>query len=319
VNPSIRYSAWTDSPEWVLLVARRLVVALNAAPDPALISRLWSVASGENATVDRVLRDVPADVGGTPLPFAVIGLPEAENPSGPVTLFVHAGAGLDVLASGARRRVVADQGPWFRTELEAVSHVSLGDPTQLHAPSLPLAEGVVRAARLDMVFADERLTQPRTGSFTVTEAVHDGHTVLRSDLPRPREVVPPAPVEPAVAGGPRTLMFGYRLNGSQPFALDLPHFFGRNPKRPATGGRIVVLQSSTKSVSATHVQVAQVGDSVVVTDLKSTNGTSLIVPGSSWQRLAAGQSLAVPAGTFIDVGDGNVIEIMPGQPLTPGQ
>jgi hypothetical protein len=66
------------------------------------------------------------------------------------------------------------------------------------------------------------------------------------------------------------------------------------------------------------VEVEQLGDSVVVTDLKSTNGTSLIVPGSSWQRLAAGQSLVVPAGTFIDIGDGNVIEIMPGQPLAAG-
>ncbi len=316
MNPSIRYSAWTDSPEWVLLVTRRVVVALNSTPDHVLISRLWATAAAEGATVDRVLDAVPAELGGAPLPFAVIGLPvEDEDPA--VTLFVHAGAGLDVLASGARRRVTADQSPWFRTRLESVSHVALGDPAQIHAPALPLAEGVVRAARLDMVFADERLTQPRTGSLSVADAAHDGHTVLRSDLPRPRDL--DAPVEPAVPGGPRTLMYGYRLNGSQPYALDVPHFFGRNPKRPAAGGRVVVVQSSTKSVSATHLEVEQLGDSVVVTDLKSTNGTSLIVPGSSWQRLATGQSLVVPAGTFIDIGDGNVIEILPGQPLEPGR
>jgi hypothetical protein len=316
VNPSIRYSAWTDSPDWVLLVTRRIVVALNSPPDHALISRLWSTASAESATVDRVLDVVPAEVAGSPLSFAIVGMPVDDGDSA-VTLFVHAGAGLDVLASGARRRVIAESGPWFRTRLEAVSHVALGDPAQIHAPALPLTEGVVRAARLDMVFADERLTQPRTGAISVAEAAHDGHTVLRSDLPRPRDLA--APEEPAVLGGPRTLMYGYRLNGSQPFALDVPHYFGRNPKLPSAGGRVVIVQSSTKSVSATHVKIEQVGDSVVVTDLKSTNGTSLIVPGSSWQRLAAGQSLVVPAGTFIDIGDGNVIEVMPGQPLEPGR
>jgi len=314
VNPSIRYSASTESPDWVLLVTSTIVLALNSAPDPGLIHKLWAVASAEDATVDRVLRDVPADVGGSPLPFAVIGLPTAEESA--LTLFVHAGAGLDVLASGSRRRIVAEGSPWFRTQLDAVTHVALGDPTQIHAPALPLAAGVVRAARLDMVFADERLTQPRTGSMSAVDVAHDGHTVLRSDLPRPRDLE--TLEEPTPSDGPRSLLYGYRLNGSQPFALDVPHYFGRNPKRPPAGGRVVVVQSSTKSVSATHVEVEQVGDSVIVTDLKSTNGTSLIVPGSSWQRLAAGQSLVVPAGTFIDIGDGNVIEIMPGQPLAPG-
>jgi hypothetical protein len=314
VNPSIRYSASTESPDWVLLVTSTIVLALNSAPDPGLIHKLWAVASAEDATVDRVLRDVPADVGGSPLPFAVIGLPTAEESA--LTLFVHAGAGLDVLASGSRRRIVAEGSPWFRTRLDAVTHVALGDPTQIHAPALPLAAGVVRAARLDMVFADERLTQPRTGSMSAVDVAHDGHTVLRSDLPRPRDLE--TLEEPAPSDGPRSLLYGYRLNGSQPFALDVPHYFGRNPKRPPAGGRVVVVQSSTKSVSATHVEIEQVGNSVIVTDLKSTNGTSLIVPGSSWQRLAAGQALVVPAGTFIDIGDGNVIEIMPGQPLAPG-
>ncbi|PSL38734.1 FHA domain-containing protein [Labedella gwakjiensis] len=314
MNPSIRYSAWTESPDWVLLVTRKIVLALNSAPDPALIHKLWAVASNDDATVDRVLRDVPADVGGVPLPFAVVGLPEDGETA--LTLFVHAGAGLDVLVSGVRRRIAAEGSPWFRTSLDGVTHLSLGDPAQIHAPALPLADGVVRAARLDMVFADERLTQPRTGSMSAVDVAHDGHTVLRSDLPRPRDL--DEGIEPAPAHGPRSLLFGYRLNGSQPFALDVPHFFGRNPKRPPAGGRVVVVQSSTKSVSATHVEIEQLGDSVVVTDLKSTNGTSLIVPGASWQRLAAGQSLVVPAGTFIDIGDGNVIEIMPGQPLAAG-
>jgi pSer/pThr/pTyr-binding forkhead associated (FHA) protein len=72
--------------------------------------------------------------------------------------------------------------------------------------------------------------------------------------------------------------------------------------------------SGSKSVSATHLEIKQVGDAIVATDLKSTNGTSVILPGKHWQRLRAGETVVVIPGTFIDIGDGNVIEILPPWP-----
>ena len=55
----------------------------------------------------------------------------------------------------------------------------------------------------------------------------------------------------------------------------------------------------------------QVGDSIVATDLKSTNGTSVNLPHKHWQRLRQGESIVVVPGTLVDIGDGNVIEILP--------
>ena len=48
----------------------------------------------------------------------------------------------------------------------------------------------------------------------------------------------------------------------------------------------------------------------MLTDLESTNGTVVRQPGSGVRRLESGESLAVVPGTLIDIGDGNVIEIL---------
>jgi hypothetical protein len=56
------------------------------------------------------------------------------------------------------------------------------------------------------------------------------------------------------------------------------------------------------------VRIEQTGDAVVVTDLRSTNGTVLTILGER-VRLRPGQSHVVLAGTTVDIGDGNIIEI----------
>jgi pSer/pThr/pTyr-binding forkhead associated (FHA) protein len=110
-------------------------------------------------------------------------------------------------------------------------------------------------------------------------------------------------------------MYGFRVNGGQAYPLDAVHYFGRNPRQPRIPlpdpSRLVPVVSSTKSVSATHLEIKQVGDSIVATDLKSTNGTSVNLPHKHWQRLRQGESIVVVPGTLIDIGDGNVIEILP--------
>lgn len=147
---------------------------------------------------------------------------------------------------------------------------------------------------------------------------HDGETVLRRDIAPPIEDETVIREAPLVPNDPKTLLYGFRINGGQAYPLDAVHYFGRNPRQPRIPlpdpSRLVPVVSPTKSVSATHLEIKQIGDSIVATDLKSTNGTSVIAPQSHWQRLRAGESVVVVPGTFIDIGDGNVIEILPPWP-----
>ena len=147
---------------------------------------------------------------------------------------------------------------------------------------------------------------------------HDGETVLRRDIAPPIQDETVLREAPLVANDPKTLLYGFRINGGQAYPLDAVHYFGRNPRQPRIPlpdpSRLVPVVSGSKSVSATHLEIKQIGDSIVATDLKSTNGTSVIPPQGHWRRLRQGESVVVIPGTFIDIGDGNVIEILPPWP-----
>lgn len=69
-------------------------------------------------------------------------------------------------------------------------------------------------------------------------------------------------------------------------------------------------------MSSSHLDVRQEGDVVVVTDLRSTNGTRVAQPGRPAVQLRQGESLTVLAGTTIDLGDAVQLEILPPQRLT---
>ncbi|MBG6239489.1 hypothetical protein IWX78_002476 [Mycetocola sp. CAN_C7] len=147
---------------------------------------------------------------------------------------------------------------------------------------------------------------------------HDGETVLRRDIAPPIQDETVLREAPLVPNDPKTLLYGFRINGGQAYPLDAVHYFGRNPRQPRIPlpdpSRLVPVVSGSKSVSATHLEIKQIGDSIVATDLKSTNGTSVIPPQGHWRRLRQGESVVVTPGTFIDIGDGNVIEILPPWP-----
>jgi hypothetical protein len=52
------------------------------------------------------------------------------------------------------------------------------------------------------------------------------------------------------------------------------------------------------------VEILQEADTVVVTDLGSTNGTTVTLAGFAPRTLRQGESLVVGAGTTVDIGDG---------------
>jgi len=106
----------------------------------------------------------------------------------------------------------------------------------------------------------------------------------------------------------------------EPISLDVACYIGRRPSAPrvARGGvpRLVRVPSPRQEVSATHLEVRQLGSSVIVTDLRSTNGSVVMVPGSVPRKLRQGESVVVSPGTLVDIGDDNILQILPIQRLT---
>lgn len=79
---------------------------------------------------------------------------------------------------------------------------------------------------------------------------------------------------------------------------------------------LMAVPSPRGEVSASHVEIRQEGRTVVVTDMRSTNGTVVTVPGRAATTLRQGESVVVLPGTMVDIGDGNLLEILPIQRIT---
>jgi hypothetical protein len=140
----------------------------------------------------------------------------------------------------------------------------------------------------------------------------DPHVWPTDDQGSATHELPPAPA-----------FYGFRMGSSAIVLLDAVAYIGRRPSTPRVvrGGRsrLVRVQSPTQEVSSTHLELRQLGSTVVVQDLRSTNGTRIGVPGLPVRALRPGESVVVMVGTLIDIGDGNVIEILPLQPLVHGK
>ena len=106
--------------------------------------------------------------------------------------------------------------------------------------------------------------------------------------------------------------------------LDAVSYVGRRPSSPriiyGQMPRLVRVPSPRQEVSSTHVELRQLGASVVLTDMRSTNGSIVFPPGGEPRKLRQGESVVSTPGTLVDIGDGNVIEILPLQsrPLPDG-
>ncbi|MGO4299846.1 FHA domain-containing protein [Leifsonia sp. RAF41] len=140
------------------------------------------------------------------------------------------------------------------------------------------------------------------------EGDHDGLTVMSGDLPRRLPATPEA-----TPSAPERQEFAVLLSDGRREPLSVPIVVGRAPSVTAVpslrGARPVTLTSAEDDISRSHVAVVVEGDSVVVTDLHSRNGTLVVLPGTSPQKLRSGEPTTVVLGTVIDLGSGATLTV----------
>jgi hypothetical protein len=124
-----------------------------------------------------------------------------------------------------------------------------------------------------------------------------------------------APSSPGALGDTVPVDYSFRINDGAPVPLDMPTLIGRRPALPrimrGSAPKLVSVASPRREVSASHLELRQQGALVIVTDLRSTNGSIVRMPGRSPLTLGQGESLVVAPGTVVDIGDGNLIEVLP--------
>ena len=123
----------------------------------------------------------------------------------------------------------------------------------------------------------------------------------------------PLPADPVVV--PRPVLGVLRLSVGDVIALDRGVVMGRSPRADAgpdgSGGAIgeerphvVKLPSADGDISRTHLRVTLDGWHVLVTDLNSTNGTLVTLPGREAQQLRPGEPMLIKPGTVVTLADG---------------
>ncbi|WP_167131035.1 FHA domain-containing protein [Paramicrobacterium chengjingii] len=141
---------------------------------------------------------------------------------------------------------------------------------------------------------------------------HDGMTVLAEDVRAARDAAHLPDGASAPAHNILEYTYALELPGGARQQLDAPVVLGRAPSVSNVPASVLphLVTLAGDDISRTHVRVAVEGDAVVVTDLHSSNGTVVEVPGRSPQQLRGGEPVPVISGTVIDLGSGVKLRVL---------
>ncbi len=141
----------------------------------------------------------------------------------------------------------------------------------------------------------------------------DGPTLTGAPLP--------APPLPGIPGQEPALdltrvVARLAISSGQTVDVDRVTIIGRAPTAPDgldAEPLLVTVPSAHYEISSTHIEIrpgsgADQG-AAVVTDLGSTNGTVVVLPGLGPQDLAPGEAVQLVPGALIDIGDGITIQV----------
>lgn len=232
--------------------------------------------------------------------------------SGPVAV-IEAEVGYDHLFGATMMRSVEDA---------AVRDDERNDDgaQQLSSPVTPIGSGIVARAETtevsatDVASSDHELGADEIGADKLGGnelGDHDGLTVFSGDIHKLRTARVDAAIEgnaPTTAVPSAAPGFVLQLTDGVRESLEGTVLVGRAPSASkVSGGRmpkLLTVGSADQDISRTHVQFAVEGDTVVVTDLHSRNGTLIVLPGKSPQKLRQGEPTSVIVGTLVDLGGG---------------
>ncbi|MFF2487372.1 FHA domain-containing protein [Microbacterium sp. NPDC058062] len=152
---------------------------------------------------------------------------------------------------------------------------------------------------------------------------HDGATIslaqaraLREAAGGPGSAASGFPIDsaPAPLAPPRPPAPGrIRVSTGQVLPLDRTVVIGRRPRSTRVSGtdlpHLVAVDSPQQDISRSHVELRVEGESIVATDLRTTNGTTLLRQGADPVRLHPGESTVVIPGDVLDLGDGITVAI----------
>jgi hypothetical protein len=144
---------------------------------------------------------------------------------------------------------------------------------------------------------------------------HDGMTVVGLDLQRLREQ---RADRAAAAGSPASpsseKALGLRMPDGSIEPIGHEVVLGRSPSVSQIAGgrlpRVISIGAGDHDISRNHVRVTVEGDTVVVTDLHSRNGTHVAQPGKAPVRLRAGEPTPVLTGSVVDLGGGWTLQVV---------
>ena len=178
------------------------------------------------------------------------------------------------------------------------------------------------ATEQTMVPAEDTIAGPpnRVPSPEPFDGDHDGLTVASIDLQRLRAQRAARAAETPAGGLP----FAGTTSSSPVTTLRMPDgaleaighevVLGRAPSVSQVSGvrlpRLLTIGAGDPDISRNHVRITVEGDTVVVTDLHSRNGTHVVAPGKPPVKLRAGEPTPVLAGTVVDLGGGWTVQVV---------
>ncbi len=265
-----------------------------------------------STTVERELRiSTPADAGGAALPLVdgaawaaqvVVDIaPEVTSPVAPPAVPTVAATAPAGVAPPTAPPGVIDERTMAEPQDDLLGYDELFGATVIRS---------VEDAAVRPVAAPEEVDAP-AGHDTVSadddaddDGDHDGLTVFSDQLDDVRGRVRPHPSEIAPADAPASFWIRMPDGTREPLVGEV--LVGRAPTTRVGDGPVprLVTLAGDPDISRTHVKFALEGDTVVVTDLHSRNGTTVVLPGKPAQLLRTGESATVIADTVVDLGGG---------------
>lgn len=172
----------------------------------------------------------------------------------------------------------------------------------------------VHRAVSDAAVREPDSEDPAAASDGPTVGDHDGNTVLTSDIAKLRGARKHRTATSAVSlppDAPKLVLVVSTTGAREPIEQQI--LVGRSPSVSRVSGgqipRLITISGRDQDISRNHVQVSLEGGTVVVTDLHSKNGTSIVLPGKVAQKLRAGEPASVIVGTVVDLGGGITLTV----------